>query len=99
MSSGILIASATGGSSSKIFLAVRRSRPGGSATWRSQTMRDPVPALDVLRLAWRRSHVRGAGAYQPAEPLLLQDVRAPPGHPGAGEHRGEHVRRHFGEVE
>ncbi len=31
--------------------------------------------------------------------FALDDVRAPPGHPGAGEHRGEHVGRHLGEVE
>src|SRR5690606_4428378 len=38
-------------------------------------------------------------AYQPTELLLLEDVGAPPGDPGAGEHRRKQVRRDFGEVE
>ena len=49
----------------------------------------PVGGADVLR----------GGADQAPGALLLEDVRTPPGNPGAGEHRGEHVRRHLGEVE
>src|SRR5690349_15947245 len=57
------------------------------------------PAIDVLRLARRGTDVAQAGPQDPAEPLLLEDVRAPAGHPRAGEHRREHLRRDLGEVE
>src|SRR5262245_29841563 len=62
-------------------------------------VRDLVPALDVLRLARTRADVPRGGPHEPAEPLLLQDVCAPSGDPGTGEHRGEHVRWYLGEVE
>src|SRR5699024_979549 len=77
--------------------AISRSAATGSIT--SPVRPAGIPARDLLRRPWPRSRVPRGGTYQPAGALLLQDVRAPPGGPGAGEHRGEHVRRHLGEVE
>src|SRR5215207_1571729 len=60
---------------------------------------DRVEALDLFGLARVGPDVAGRGAHEAAGPLLLEDVRAPAGGAGTGEHRGEHVRRHLGEVE
>src|SRR5207248_5640473 len=58
-----------------------------------------VPSLDVIGLARAGPDVAGRGPHEPAERLLLHDVRAPAGDPGAREHRREHVRGYLGEVE
>src|SRR4051812_30690266 len=65
----------------------------------SDAVRGDVPALDVLRLAWGGADVGRRRPDQPAELLLLHRVGTPAGHPGAAEHRGEHVRRYLGEVQ
>src|SRR5690606_18804887 len=46
-----------------------------------------------------RAGVDRRGADQTPRALLLEDVRAPAGRAGRGEHRGEHVRRDLRVVE
>src|SRR6185437_2415950 len=70
--------------------------PAGASDILVQHLGRPVDVADRPGL---RADVAGAGPDQPPGALLLQDVRGPAGRAGAGEHRGEHVRRHLGEVE
>ncbi len=74
--------------------ARRRSASAAPSGHRLRT-----PAGDVFGLPCFGADVARAGAHDAAELLLLQDVGRPSGHTGAGEHRGEQVRRHLGEVQ
>src|SRR5580693_6699027 len=60
---------------------------------------NPVPAFDRIRGARCRSHVDGRRTDQLAEPLLLENVGAPPRGAPTGEHRRHHVGRHPGKVQ
>src|SRR6185503_5686773 len=60
---------------------------------------DRVPALDLFGLAGVGTDVARRRTDQAARRLLLEDVRAPAGGAGTGEHRGEHVAGDLGEVE
>src|SRR4051794_29669494 len=70
-----------------------------SAAGRSSDLGDAVEAFDGVQAAVGRADVLRGRPDQAPGALLLEDVRAPPGDAGAGEHRREHVRRHLGEVE
>src|SRR4029453_7615600 len=58
----------------------------------------PTPGYPSVSGGWRGA-AGGRGAQGAAGVLLLEDVRAPAGGAGTGEHRGEHVRRDLGEVQ
>src|SRR3954470_9617374 len=54
---------------------------------------------DILQRASARAYVVRRRPHEDPEPLLLEDVRAPAGGAGAGEHRRCERRRHVGDVE
>src|SRR6202453_1155350 len=60
---------------------------------------NPVPAFDRIRGARCRSHVDGRRTDQLAEPLLLENVGAPPRGGPTREHRRQHVGRHLGKAQ
>ena len=61
----------------------------------------PLPRRASRRLQRprRRPDIARRRPEQPAGPLLLEDVRRPPGHAGAGEHRRRERRRDLCDVE
>ena len=60
---------------------------------------DGVPALDLIGPPGLGPYIPRRWPNQSSGSLLLENVGAPAGDPGAGEHRGEHLRRNFGEIQ